>query len=148
MTNKVIVFDVDGTLANINHRRHFVAMKPKNWKAFFANMEHDTVNEDVRYILETMWEEPSNKIIICSGREIIHKPQTVRWFERNKIPYHDIYMRAEKDYRPDYQVKVELLQEIRNTYGNPYLWFDDRQQVVDAIRAQGVRVLQVDEGNF
>ena len=34
--NKVIVFDIDGTLANIEHRRAFVATKPKNWKAFTA----------------------------------------------------------------------------------------------------------------
>ena len=43
---------------------------------------------------------------------------------------------------------TELLQQIRDKYGNPYLWFDDRQQVVDAIRAAGVKVLQVAPGDF
>jgi hypothetical protein len=41
-----------------------------------------------------------------------------------------------------------LLDQIRSDYGDPWLWFDDRNQVVDAIRACGVRVLQVAEGNF
>ena len=29
-----VIFDVDGTLMNISHRRKFVEMKPKDWKAF------------------------------------------------------------------------------------------------------------------
>ena len=57
-------------------------------------------------------------------------------------------MRAEKDNRKDSIVKVELLQQIRKDYGEPFLWFDDRSQVVNAIRAQGVRVLQVAPGDF
>jgi len=31
----VYVFDLDGTLANIDHRLHFIKTKPKNWPAFF-----------------------------------------------------------------------------------------------------------------
>ena len=57
-------------------------------------------------------------------------------------------MRAEKDNRSDAIVKVELLNDIQRDYGWPYIWFDDRQQVVDAIRQQGVRVVQVAPGNF
>jgi hypothetical protein len=41
-----------------------------------------------------------------------------------------------------------LLEEIRKDFGEPWLWFDDRNRVVDAIRAQGVRVMQVCEGDF
>jgi hypothetical protein len=59
-----------------------------------------------------------------------------------------MYMRRAKDYRPDSVVKVELLERITHDYARPWLWIDDRQQVVDAIRAQGVRVLQVAEGDF
>jgi hydroxymethylpyrimidine pyrophosphatase-like HAD family hydrolase len=35
---KTIVCDIDGTVANIEHRRQYVATKPKNWKAFNAGM--------------------------------------------------------------------------------------------------------------
>lgn len=57
-------------------------------------------------------------------------------------------MRPAGDHRQDNIVKVELLAEIRKDFGNPFLWFDDRNQVVDAIRAEGVRVLQVAPGDF
>ena len=57
-------------------------------------------------------------------------------------------MRKIDDFRPDSIVKVELLAEIREKYGEPYLWVDDRKTVVEAIRNAGVRVLQVCEGDY
>jgi len=40
-TKKVICWDIDGTLANITHRRQFVASHPKNWPAFNRAMVKD-----------------------------------------------------------------------------------------------------------
>jgi len=41
-----------------------------------------------------------------------------------------------------------LLEQIRDEWGEPFLWFDDRNRVVDAMREEGIRVLQVQPGNF
>jgi hypothetical protein len=57
-------------------------------------------------------------------------------------------MRASGDNRKDSIVKVELLHDIQRDYDWPWLWVDDRDQVVKAIREQGVRVLQVAPGDF
>lgn len=149
MSNKkIIVFDIDGTLANVTHRRHFVASKPKNWAAWNAGMSNDTVHEDIRWILDSFHNRSDTSIIICSGRGSEDREVTERWLTDNYIYFSDLYMRAEKDYRQDSIVKVELLNRIREEHGEPFLWFDDRNQVVDAIRAQGVRVCQVAPGNF
>ena len=40
--NGDIIFDVDGTLMDIEHRKHFVQDKPKDWKQFMAEMVNDT----------------------------------------------------------------------------------------------------------
>ena len=156
MDNLVIVFDIDGTLANVEHRRQFVASKPKNWAAWNAAMDRDTVHSDVKFIwdaftfLNVNHPKYEDKIIrlFCSGRGEEHRDVTENWLKGLDIYYDKLYMRKERDNRKDSIVKVELLHQIREEYGNPFLWFDDRQQVVDAIRAQGVRVLQVSEGNF
>ena len=156
MDNLVIVFDIDGTLANVDHRRQFVASKPKNWPAWNAAMYRDTVHSDIKFIWDcfTMMNvnHPTyeDKIIriFCSGRGEEYRPTTENWLKEHGIYFDKLYMRGAGDVRKDSIVKVELLQEIRKDYGNPFLWFDDRQQVVDAIRAEGVRVLQVAEGNF
>ena len=145
---KVIVFDIDGTLANVDHRRQFVASRPKNWAAWNAGMANDTVHEDILWMLDSFQRRPDTRIIICSGRGEETRAVTEKWLEDNSIAFDSLYMREEGDYRKDSIVKVELLQQIRADYGNPWLWIDDRQQVVDAIRAEGVRVLQVAPGDF
>jgi len=145
--NKIIVVDIDGTIANTEHRKHWVASKPKNWAAWNAGMSLDTPHADIVELLD-MFAARGDRIILCSGRGEETRAVTEQWLADNNIYYHALYMRAEKDYRKDSIVKVELLEQIRSDYCEPFLWFDDRQQVVDAIRAQGVRVLQVAPGDF
>ena len=144
---KVIVFDIDGTLANIEHRRSFVATKPKNWKAFNAGIVNDTPHEDIVFLAQLFWDRGHN-VILCSGRGEEQRQVTKDQMKEFEIEYTRLLMRPAKDHRPDDVVKVELLQQIRAEFGNPYLWFDDRTRVVNAIRAEGVRVLQVAPGDF
>jgi uncharacterized HAD superfamily protein len=143
---KVVVFDIDGTLANADHRMHWVSSKPKNWKACDAAIPQDTVHTDIAWILDFL--PLDTRVILCTGRSENVRTVTEEWLRNNDIEYNALYMRLSGDFRKDYIVKVELLQQIINDYGKPYLWFDDRQQVVDAIRAEGIRVLQVAPGDF
>jgi acid phosphatase class B len=147
MTNKVIVFDIDGTLADVTHRRQFVATKPKNWPAWNAGMIRDTVHEDIAEMLK-LFASQGYQIVLCSGRGNETREVTTKWLNDNSIPFNQLFMRRAGDYRQDSIVKVELLQQIRQWHGEPFIWFDDRQQVVDAIRAEGVRVMQVAPGDF
>ena len=147
MTKVIVVFDIDGTLANIEHRRSFVATKPKNWKAFNAGIVNDTPHEDI-VTLSTMFVACGNTLLLCSGRGEEQRDVTVDQMNEFGVLYSKLYMRPAKDHRPDDIIKVELLQQIREEFGNPWLWFDDRTRVVNAIRAEGVRVLQVAPGDF
>ena len=144
---KIVVFDIDGTLANVEHRRQFVASRPKNWAAWNAGMPNDTVNEDIKWMLNSFLDADAT-IILCSGRGEETRAVTEQWLRDNAIYSAALFMRKAKDYRKDSIVKVELLQQIREQWGEPFLWVDDRKQVVDAIRAEGIRVLQVAPGDF
>ena len=144
---KVIVFDIDGTLANIEHRRAFVATKPKNWKAFNAGIPNDTPHSDIVWLAQEFIDY-GHTIILCSGRGEEQRSATEKQMVDFGVDYHKMFMRPANDHRPDDVIKVELLQQIRNEFDNPWLWFDDRSRVVNAIRAEGVRVLQVAPGDF
>jgi predicted secreted acid phosphatase len=144
---KVIVFDIDGTVANITHRRHWVATKPKNWAAFNAGMAQDTVYTDIKYIYDTFAAE-GNTIIFCSGRGEENRAVTEAWLRANGFAWSALYMRSARDHRQDSIVKVELLHDIQRDWAWPFIWFDDRDSVVQSIREQGVRVCQVAPGNF
>ena len=144
---KIIVFDVDCTLADIEWRRHWVANKPKNWNAFFAQQHEDPPHEEIVWLAKRL-KDADTKIIVCSGRSAEFRKVTETWLLEQGVSFEEVFMRHIGDRRPDFEVKVELLTEIREKYGEPYLWVDDRKTVVEAIRAQGVRVLQVCEGNY
>lgn len=144
---KLMVFDIDGTLANIEHRRCYVATKPRNWNAFNAAIPFDTQHEDIVYLAK-LFRQRNHTIVLCSGRSEDERIMTVEQMKNFGVDYQKLYMRASKDYRDDGIVKTELLYRIREEFGEPFLWFDDRNRVVDAIRAEGVRVLQVAPGDF
>lgn len=145
--SKIIIFDIDGTLANIEHRRGYVANKPKNFKAFNAAIPQDTPHEEIVFLAKTFYEQ-GNKVILCSGRGEESRDVTVTQMKDFGVRFDKLFMRSLGDYRRDDIVKVELLAQIRAEFGEPFIWFDDRNQVVNAIRAQGVKVLQVAPGDF
>jgi len=168
-----IVVDIDGTLADIVHRRHYVASKPKNWKAFNAAMHLDTLNEDVGWVIRALWCQTIcygspirlNRVILASGRGEESRTVTETWLKDNKIwpeitdpkwvypeyllfTYHHLYMRPKDDSRPDVIVKREILDQMRADGFDPMMAFDDRNSVCAMWREAGLRCMQVNEGNF
>ena len=89
-------------------------------------------------------------IIFFSGREGTEqcRQDTAKWLNDNVgIPY-QLYMRKEKDYRPDEVIKKELFEsEIYNKYYCIAV-FDDRQKVIDMERLEGLLACQVYYGDF
>lgn len=144
------VFDIDGTLSNLDHRRHFVRSKPKNWMAFRRGMSHDLPNYDVIWLLKTM-KAAGCTILIASGRGEEDRVVTETWLRDVagvSDLYERLYMRPAGDYRSDDIVKGEILDQMLVDGFNPAIAVDDRQSVTDMWRARGLRCLQVSEGNF
>jgi len=150
MTKKTkdIVFDIDGTLANLNHRLHYMKDRPKNWKGFHKGIREDSVYEDVVWLLK-MFQASGCRIVIATGRSERQKEDTVWWLENvAKITFDAIYMREKNDYRDDGIVKKEMLDQMRLDGYDPFMVFDDRNSVVAAWRVCGVRCMQVAPGDF
>lgn len=147
MANRIVVFDIDGTLADNSHRVGYVQTKPKNWPAYHAMTGHDKLHEDIKYLHE-LFMLAGDTVLVCTGRNEKHRGITTEWLNRHMIYFKEMFMRQDADYRDDGIVKSDLLDQIIEKYGFPYLWFDDRDRVVAAIRNRGVRVLQVRDGSF
>jgi hydroxymethylpyrimidine pyrophosphatase-like HAD family hydrolase len=148
---KVVVFDIDGTLADITHRRQYVATKPKNWVAFNAGMIHDTPHWDVVEVLSLY--AFNYPIVLCSGRGEETRLVTETWL-RDQLTlvkgenYEELYMRPHKDHRPDDIIKEELLDRMLSEGYEPHVVFDDRDRVVAMWRRRGYRCFQVAPGDF
>jgi hypothetical protein len=153
----VILCDLDGTLANCDHRRHHVESKPKNRDAFYAGVSDDEYNPPVLTLLKSMQEGTPDGANICdiwfvTGRPERCREDTVRWlhdtcgFSKKGYDYL-LYMRKDGDYRADYIVKQEIL-DTHIDRERVLFVLDDRQQVVDMWRRNGLTCFQVAPGNF
>lgn len=148
----LVVFDIDGTLANIEHRLDYVRSKPKNWKAFEAGIPNDKVNEPVAAIFRTFLTRVglgnAVDIVLASGRNESSRQATENWLRSNGlVGWQKLYMRKADDFRCDSIVKDEFVDEIVADYGKlPDMWFDDRPRVVRAVRARGIFVFDVYQG--
>lgn len=147
-----IICDLDGTLANCEHRVHHVRDKPKNWDMFYAGIRKDEINVPVLFVLDAFSnrEPVPFEIIFCSGRPERCREDTEWWlqelcgFGRND---YTLLMRKDGDFREDYIVKQEILNEHIDKERVLFV-LDDRQQVVDMWRRNGLTCFQVAEGNF
>ncbi len=145
------LFDIDGTLANVDHRLHFVRDGNKDWGSFFDAMMDDVLNEDIATLYKQL-AKPSysinNTMFIVSGRPDTHYQMTQTWLDNNEI-YHDgLYMRGSMDYRPDTIVKKEILDEIKRDGYDIILAVDDRPAVTRMIREEGITCLSVQDKEF
>lgn len=147
-----VVVDIDGTVADCSHRLHWLASKPKNWKAFHAGIEFDKPIHETIYVTWLLMKKHfyDPRVVFCTGRSESVRPATQAWFAAH-MPWANrckLYMRKDNDFRPDYVVKEELLAKMREDGYDPRIAFDDRDQVVAMWRRNGLICYQVQEGKY
>ena len=145
-----IIVDLDGTLANLDHRLHLISSKPPNWKAFYEACDKDTPITPIIRLVNVMYNTLSHQIIIFSGREETVKDKTEQWLVNNGVQHHHLIMRKKGDYRPDRIIKKEMLLNAPNKNVKDDILFilEDRSSVVKMWRDMGYTCLQVAEGDF
>lgn len=152
-----IVVDLDGTIADITHRLHYISKdkprKERSWKKFFEACDKDKPIQPILDIITCLYSVgyycQINRIIFASGRSDEVKGKTIEWLDANfGYTYEKLYMRKAGDYRADYIVKEEILDQMIADGYNPTIAIDDRKQCVDLWRRRGLTCLQVADGDF
>lgn len=147
---KICIFDIDGTISNPTHRRHFVKGDEPDWKSFNEKMTEDTVNETVVSFMNAMRSQ-GYFIVIFTGRSDEYMYRTQSWLAFNDVEYHELYMRrgkTEADHR-DSVVKNRMLSELLQDYPNKSVFFacDDRPQVIREVwNKHGIWCFDVNNG--
>jgi predicted ABC-type ATPase len=146
MWDKVVLIDIDGTLANIEHRRHHLQGDKKDWQLFFADMQFDTVNETVARAMQ-VYARAGYTIILMSGRPANYRALTENWLCDNGLDsYFALFMRPFNDSRQDYLIKQELYAKYIQPYFTVEVVLDDRPQVLRMWRSIGLPTFQVGDG--
>lgn len=142
--SKLVISDLDGTLANCEHRVHFVRDKPKDWNAFYAGVLDDKVNEAVLRVCYAF----ASVLVFTSGRPERCRQDTMTWLAKFGLAQMPLFMRSNNDYRRDYIIKQEILDKYLGGASNILFAMDDRQQVVDMWRRNAITTFQVAKGDF
>lgn len=132
----VLLCDLDGTIALHNGRDAF---------------EYDKIDTDILNVkLDRLLASSSIPVIFLSGREgtPVAYSKTAEWLKNLGYGESRLFMRQEKDFRPDEVIKKELYETYIKPNYNVVAVFDDRNKVVKMWRELGLMCCQVNEGNF
>ena len=169
-----VIFDLDGTLANIDARR-LKAGSPSgktptpskmDWDVFFDpdNIKLDTPNDPVIKMAQ-LFKKDGFKIVIFSGRNDRGFYATRDWLKIHNVPFDLLVMRPDKfksdswpiadgnpatsdmRFMPDDILKKKMLDTFVDI-NDVFLVVDDRQKVVDMWRDLGLNTFQVAPGDF
>lgn len=137
-----IMVDIDGTLAHMKDRSPYDPTK----------YHTDTVDDVVKELVN-MYHNVGYKIVLCSGRDDTYMKVTREWLKANEIKYNELYMRDPKHMMDGKKSKDHIVkQEIYEQYIQPNYTIrfvlDDRNRVVEMWRSLGLKVLQVEPGDF
>ena len=166
---KTVIFDLDGTLANIDSRRD-ISMKPNgrlDWNVFAAPnsiLALDKPNAPVIKMAQ-MFKADGFKIVIFSGRNDRGFDATIQWLNDFKVPFDLLVMRPDKfkdeswpiadgnpatpdmRFMPDEILKKKMLDAFVDI-NDVFLVVDDRDKVVKMWRDLGLNTFQVAPGDF
>ena len=175
LTKHTIICDLDGTIADLSHRLHYIKndngeiKESPDWAAFEKACIDDKPIHDVIQIVKLLWSgdqthtTPIRNLKFFTGRSNSMREITENWLRRyffrvsrGSKEQEDIYsefgvtltMRHENDYREDDQVKLEMMMYFGLKPHDVLCIFEDRQSVVDMWSRHGYRVLQISNCPF
>jgi uncharacterized HAD superfamily protein len=134
------VVDIDGVVADVGHRLHYLDRRPKDWAGFFATAANDpplmtgiAVVRDLATKYSVVW---------LTGRPNWLESTTQAWLQAHDLPHTELHMRGAADRRPARVFKVEALRRLAPRQVNAFV--DDDEQVVQAARAAGFPAVLAD----
>jgi tRNA uridine 5-carbamoylmethylation protein Kti12 len=147
----IVICDIDGTIANIDHRLHYVSGEKKDWKSFFEHASEDAYREDViDMVLEEKVKHSTDtttaRLFFVSGRPETYRKETEQWISNShKFGEWFLFMRGANDSRPDTEVKREIYGKYFSKTSVVKV-FDDRPRVIRMWKKLGLDVVDVGKG--
>jgi uncharacterized HAD superfamily protein len=137
----IAVFDIDGVVADVRHRLHYLAGRYKDWDGFFDSAADDPPLEvGIALVTELA---AQHDIVWLTGRPAWLRGVTLDWLEDQGLDASELHMRPDRDYRPARLYKVDVLRRLaRRSQVTSFV--DDDDEVVRAARNAGFPAILAD----
>ncbi len=142
----LLILDIDGTLANLDQRAHFVEKDdptPEDWDRFFDPeiVAKDTPIKEAQAALKSMHDD-FEKVIFITGRPEHLRETTVQWLSDHFgfTPSEDeLYMRPDGSTERSSKLKKEILDgKVKELYGDmDWAFIDDEDDNLKMFDAYG-----------
>jgi len=142
---EMVIFDVDGTIADCQHRVKYARGEEKDWGKFFSLVHLDVpITENIEKLKEYV--QDNKRVILLSARSEVCREQTEKWMIDNDIPFFHLIMRRTGDHREDVDVKRGILNKYFADRTKILKVYDDRPSVIRMWRDEGLDVVDVGSG--
>lgn len=142
---KLVVCDIDGTVADLTHRLEYARGEKKDWKKFFSLLSGDTPRQDIYIAAQSLAHEHDALLVFVSARPEDYRLETEQWLRDNGMMYDNLIMRRKGDKRQDTDVKSDIYNRYLKQYDIVRV-FDDRPSVIRMWREKGLEVEDVGNG--
>lgn len=145
----VIVFDLDGTLADHSHRFHLMPTENLNlhssWLEFVSECNKDKPIKNTISVLNALHNDGKFYVVILTARSETVREKTKYWLYEHNVKYDNLIMRDKDDNSKDSDFKERELRNLglENIVG---VW-EDNHHVIKRLRELGLTVYQVCEAD-
>lgn len=151
MREPTIIFDIDGTLADVSKRVKYLQGEKKDRGKFYEGVEDDEVIQPIADLLRAVDHsyQPFLQLVCVTARPERTWYDTVRWLnEKAGFDPYKIFMRDDDDNRPEAEVKRDIVQFLRREGYHIAVAFANRDEIVKMYRDMGIPCCQVSESAY
>ncbi len=137
----IVLCDIDGTVANNDHRQHFLEGK-KDWDGFFSELVNDL---PIQIIIDKVNQEQTNgkSIVFITGRPERYRYSTTLWLKEYFDFEFQLLMRKDNDQRHKIQIKKEIF-ENNFSINDIYCVFENDYDLVKMWQDLKLKTFEVD----
>ena len=140
----IVICDIDGTVANNDHRQHLLKGF-KTWDLFFNALDKDVpIKEEIDNVSEL--NKKGKKIVFITGRPERYREKTISWLKKYFDFEITIFMRKDDDFRDKLLVKKDIFFE-NFSVEDIHLVIENDKELVSQWRKFGVTTKATYEQN-
>jgi uncharacterized HAD superfamily protein len=135
------IFDVDGTLANVDPFLPLIRNGNKDYESFHLLSIDAIPNFNVVQMLNNAYSD-NNAIIIVTSRKEKWRALTSLWLKNNNISSDALFMRLDNDDRSHYDIKKDILDRISQMWDVVHA-VDDHPDIIRLWEENGISTTKI-----